>query len=267
MFSGCLSLSNVTTPVLMLSTIIPLRLPHHSPWLRYKSYSILPSQSSRLLSSSHQFAKTKLTRADRDECESKNYETLRHGRACRSARCADLKYRFRGPHDQHRLFRSCYFASVSRKYENLVASVWMIFSSISNLFVYKRPNSDSWKGMSVSSKKANRLPHVFACLSSKSKASSKCLMAGKIPRSSSHATARNLHINTSAPRRILVFHSPPTTSRSMAKVKKTFTMSVRQSTKSTTSWPRLSLSSESKSAIRQDCGRHDLASCKLSTRV
>jgi len=143
MFSGCLSLSNVTTPVLMLSTIIPLRLPHHSPWLRYKSYSILPSQSSRLLSSSHQFAKTKLTRADRDECESKNYETLRHGRACRSARCADLKYRFRGPHDQHRLFRSCYFASVSRKYENLVASVWMIFSSISNLFVYKRPNSDS----------------------------------------------------------------------------------------------------------------------------
>ena len=183
------------------------RLLHHSPRLRYKSCWIFPSQSSHLSTSSHQFAKPKLTRPDRDECEYKNYETLRHGLGCPSARQAYLKWHIRGCYDQHWLCRSCYFTSVSRKFTNLMASVWMTFSSFSKVCAYKRPNSGLWKGMIVSSKKVIRVPHVFACLSSKSKASSKCLMAGEILRSSSHATARHLHINTSFFRKVRAFHS------------------------------------------------------------
>ena len=44
-------------------------------------------------------------------------------------------------------------------------------------------------------------------LSSEFKILIKCLMAGEIPRSSSHATARHLHINTSFFRKIRAFRS------------------------------------------------------------
>jgi len=75
----------------MPSTIILLRLLHHSTSLLYKSYSILPSQSSRLLSPSHRFETPKPTRPDRDESESKNPKLPVHGRACPFTRYVYLK--------------------------------------------------------------------------------------------------------------------------------------------------------------------------------
>jgi len=96
---------------------------------------------------------------------------------------------------------------------------------------------------------------------------SKCLMAGEIPRSSSHATGRNVHISTSALRRFLAFHSPPTTFRSIPKLKKTLVMSVRQSRRVQVLCSLLSLSSKSKAITEKHHGRHDLASWKQSTRI
>jgi len=78
---------------IMSSTIIPLRLLHHSTSLRYKSYSFRPSECCLLRSLSHWFGNPILTRANRDECESKNFETLANVLACPSARWTDLRKR------------------------------------------------------------------------------------------------------------------------------------------------------------------------------
>ena len=78
---------------IMSSTIIPLRLLHHSTSLRYKSYSFRPSECCLLRSLTHWFGNPILTRANRDDCESKNFETLANVLACPSARWTDLRKR------------------------------------------------------------------------------------------------------------------------------------------------------------------------------
>jgi len=122
--------------------------------------------------------------------------------------------------------------------------------------------------MSVSPKKANRLPHVFACLSLQIRSILlndvwTATFRAPLCMTARHGTAfayRYLYLPEDS---CLSF----STIRDLPKIGLILETSASRSTKAKISCPRLSLSSKSKAITEKHHGRHDLASGEHSTRI